>query len=55
MRYELLSNSLQLWFMDAFNELVDYFHHMSVTQWAIISAMAVSFGFLCMRGNALNR
>jgi hypothetical protein len=45
--------SLSQWFSDAIQELVHYFDHLNTTEWAIISASAVAFGFLCLRGTSL--
>ena len=47
--------SLSGWFFDAWGELVRYFNNMSTTQWGVVSACAVAFGFLCLKGTALNR
>jgi hypothetical protein len=46
---------LSSWFFDAWGELVRYFNTMSTTQWGIVSACAVAFGFLCLKGSGLNR
>ena len=47
------------WFASSVDELTDYFGHMfthmSVTHWSILSASAVAFGFLCLRGTGLSR
>ena len=53
--FELIiaNQSLTTWFFDSWAELVVYFHSMSVTQWGVISASAVAYGFLCLRGNGL--
>ena len=53
--FELIiaNQSLTTWFFDSWAELVVYFHSMSVTQRGVISASAVAFGFLCLRGNGL--
>ena len=53
--FELIiaNQSLTTWFFDSWAEVVVYFHSMSVTQWGVISASAVAFGFLCLRGNGL--
>lgn len=48
-----LGFSLRLWFDDACNELVNYFDRMDTTHWMVISACAVFFGFLCLRGTSL--
>lgn len=47
--------SLQVWFFDAWGELIRYFNSMNATQWGVVSACAVAFGFLCLKGTALNR
>ncbi|WP_197231066.1 hypothetical protein [Novipirellula artificiosorum] len=51
----LLAFSISDWSSEALNELVRYFNRMSVTQWGIMSACAVTFGFLCLRGTAIKR
>ena len=43
------------WFYSAMHELVYYFNHMNTTQWGIVSACAVTFGFLCLKGTGINR
>ena len=47
--------SLSGWFSAATHELLYYFNHMNTTQWGIVAACAVSFGFLCLKGTGLNR
>lgn len=47
---QLLALSLQRWFRDAFVELTRYFEQMSTTQYGILAAATVAFGFLCLRG-----
>jgi len=49
----LANQSLTTWFFESWAELVRYFHDMSVTQWGVVSASAVAFGFLCLRGNGI--
>lgn len=52
----ILANfSLSTWFFDAWAELVRYFNTMNTTQWGVVSACAVAFGFLCLKGNGINR
>ncbi|XZE56281.1 hypothetical protein SH139x_002382 [Planctomycetaceae bacterium SH139] len=48
----LLAFSLRQWWGDATAELMRYFNSMDVTQWMIISACGVLFGFLCLRGTS---
>ena len=45
--------SLKRWFGDASAELWHYFITMTPTHWMIISACAVFFGFLCLRGTGI--
>ncbi len=45
--------SLQRWFRDAYVELTRYFEQMSTTQYGILAAATVAFGFLCLRGYQL--
>jgi len=49
----MLAFSLTDYFWDSWWELKHYFSHLNRTQWAIMSACVVAFGFLCMRGNVL--
>jgi hypothetical protein len=49
----LLAFSFRNWWSQVTAELVNYFHHMDVTQWMIISACGVTFGFLCLRGTGV--
>ncbi len=51
----LAAFSFSDWFSSATHELVYYFNHMNTTQWGIVSACAVAFGFLCLKGTGLNR
>jgi hypothetical protein len=44
--------SMSRWFSDALQELVNYSDRLNTTEWAIISASAVIFGFLCLRGTS---
>ncbi len=39
----------------AFEELVRYCSHLNSTQWGILSACAVAFGFLCMKSNDVRK
>ncbi len=49
----LLAMSLGSWFNDSLYELVRYFDHLNATEWAILSASAVAFGFICLKGESL--
>ncbi len=51
----LLAFSFGDWFRDASYELSYYFSHMNKTQWGIVSACSVAFGFLCLKGTGINR
>ena len=51
----LAAFSLTGYFMDAWGEFTRYFGTMNETQWAIVSACAVAFGFLCLKGSNANR
>jgi hypothetical protein len=51
----LAAFSLSVWFSSATRELVYYFNHMNTMQWGIVSACAVAFGFLCLKGTGANR
>jgi hypothetical protein len=55
MNIDILAFSLSQWFQDAVAELSGYFATMNTTQWGIVSACAVGFGFLCLRGTGLKR
>ncbi|TWT84472.1 hypothetical protein CA13_59510 [Planctomycetes bacterium CA13] len=51
----LFAFSITEWFRDGIHEIVHGFNHMNVTQWGILSACAVAFGFLCLKGHAIRR
>lgn len=53
--FELIIADLLLttWFFEAWAEVVRSFRSMSVTQWGVVSASVVAFGFLCLRGNGI--
>ena len=51
----LAAFSLTGYFMDAWGEFTRYFGTMNQTQWAVVSACAVAFGFLCLKGSNANR
>jgi len=51
----LASFSLSGWFFDVWTELTRWFNTMNTTQWGIVSAAAVIFGFLCLQGSGINR
>jgi hypothetical protein len=50
----LAAFSLSGWFFDAWAELTRCFNHMNTTQWGIVSAASVVFGFLCLKGSGVN-
>jgi hypothetical protein len=45
----LLGFSIRRWFWGVQEELSGYLHNMGLTEWAIVSVLAVTFGFFCMR------
>ena len=47
---DALAFSLQSWGRDAVLEVTRYFEQMSATQYGILAAASVIFGFLCLRG-----
>ena len=47
--------SLSAWFFEAWAELTRAFNHMNTTQWGIVSAASVAFGFLCLKGSSINK
>jgi hypothetical protein len=51
----LTAFSISGWFSSATHELMYYFNHMNNVQWGIVSACAVAFGFLCLKGTGANR
>ena len=51
----LAAFSISGYFMDAWGEFTRYFGHMNEMQWGIVSACAVGFGFLCLKGSNANR
>lgn len=48
-----LAFSMVDWFQDGWYELKHYCGHMGKTQWMVVSACTVTFGFLCMRGYSI--
>lgn len=46
--------TIQQWFLDNWGELTRYFSSMNTWQWGVVSACAVAFGFLCLRGHKIN-
>ncbi|TWT54693.1 hypothetical protein Pla22_23440 [Rubripirellula amarantea] len=55
MTIDILAFSLTLWLSDAWGELVRYLANLNTWQWGIVSACAVVFGFLCLKGTGINR
>lgn len=51
----LFAFSFSQWFFDAWGEFTRYFGTMNTWQWGVVSASAVAFGFLCMKGNSIRR
>lgn len=51
----LASFSLTGWFFTLWSTLVDCFDDMNSIQWGVVSACAVAFGFLCLKGSNANR
>lgn len=51
----LAAFSLTGYFVDAWGEFIRYFGTMNQTQWGVVSACAVAFGFLCLKGTNVNR
>lgn len=51
----VLSFSIRSWLMQVSHELTNYFEHLSTTQYAILAAATVAFGFLCLKGHAIRR
>ncbi len=49
----LAAFSLSGWFWAAWYELCSYVDRMSTTQWGIVAASTVVFGFMCLRGHSL--
>ncbi len=45
----------RLWFSDALREVGVYLSQMNTTQWGILSASAVLYGFYCMRSTEPRR
>ena len=42
-------------FSHACDELIRYFSTWNTTQYGIVAACAVAFGFICLRGTGINR
>jgi len=51
----LIAFSIQTWFRDSTGELLRYFSQLNTTQWGIVSACAVAFGFFCMRSHDVRK
>ena len=49
----LAAFSLTSWFWAAWYELCSYIDHMTTTQWGIVAASTVAFGFMCLRGHSI--
>ena len=47
--------SISGWFSSVMRILGGAFNTMDITQWGIVAASAVIFGFLCLKGTALDR
>ncbi|MEM9587385.1 MAG: hypothetical protein AAGA03_08885 [Planctomycetota bacterium] len=43
------------WFWAAWRELCRYIDRMGTTEWAVMAAAAVAFGFLCLKGHSLKQ
>ncbi|QDV61040.1 hypothetical protein [Crateriforma conspicua] len=48
--YLLAGFSVTRWLWSAWGELCSYTLHMSTTQWGILAASTIAFGFMCLRG-----
>ena len=55
MTIDILAFSLTSWFHDAWGEMARYMLNLNTWQWGIVSACAVVFGFLCLKGTGDNR
>ena len=53
MTIDLLAFSCSQWLSDNWAELIRYSSTLGTWQWGLISASAVVFGFLCLRGTGL--
>lgn len=53
MDYLLLAFSLTDWLWDSWYELRHYTTHLNKTQWGIMAASSVLFGFVCLKGNPI--
>ncbi len=49
----LLGFSFSQWWYEVSSEFMKFFNNMNETQWMVISACAVLFGFLCLRGTMI--
>jgi hypothetical protein len=47
--------SVSGWLSAVSHTLVHCFNTMNMTQWGIVAASAVAFGFLCLKGTAIDR
>lgn len=48
------SFSLSGWLFDVWTELTYAFDNMNTTQWGIVAASVVVFGFLCLKGSGVH-
>ncbi|SMP58840.1 hypothetical protein SAMN06265222_106131 [Neorhodopirellula lusitana] len=53
MDYLLFAFSLTDWLWDSWYELRHYTTHLNKTQWGIMAASSVLFGFVCLKGNPI--
>lgn len=51
--FSLQGFSLSHWWYGVSSEFVRFFNTMDETHWMVISACAVVFGFLCLRGTMI--
>jgi hypothetical protein len=51
----LFDFSFSNWFSEARYDLMRYFDTLNSTEWGIISATAVAFGFICLKGDSIRR
>jgi hypothetical protein len=55
MHFTLFLASVGSWVRSISSELMTIFNQMNTLQWGIVSASAVAFGFLCLKGTGANR
>ncbi len=51
--FPLAAQSFSTWMNNAWFEMQTYCSHFDSSHWAIVAALAIGVGFVCMRGNPI--